>query len=358
MEKQIHCEKIRSEHSGEVAAAIEITRGSISVTLYDIRLSRRIGRAVTYGFSVTAENVLEELCGLMLRALGGTGVRACCVKSAAIAAPIFAAFRLEETLSAAALMLSPEAELCIIPALSLKYDGRFAASLAAAPVEEGVLSALIDDSFRAGIYHGGELLCASFDLSGAFSGAALESGMPAENGAVDEVYCENDGTICYCVVCDSESRGIAPSGALAAASLMLERGAIDSDGIMTDRDLFYIGEDLYVSQSDIRAIQSDKARTAAALELLSGRFPAVSEVYLSGEPFAARGAEHLEKLGGIPHGIPAVHSARNSVEQGLINLLTEDGAWERLNDKMCRFRDISDEISDDLGSLYIKNLAF
>ena len=59
MEKQINYEKIRSEHSGEVAAAIEITRYSISVVLYDIRLSRRIGRAAAYGFTVTAENVTE-----------------------------------------------------------------------------------------------------------------------------------------------------------------------------------------------------------------------------------------------------------------------------------------------------------
>lgn len=358
MEKQIHCEKIRSEHSSEVAAAIEITRYSISVVLYDIRLSRRIGRAAAYGFTVTAENVTEELCGLMLRAQGGLGVRSSCIKSAAIAAPAFAAYILEETLSAAELMLSPEAELYIIPAISLKYDGRFVCALAAAPVEDGVMTALLDDSLRVGFFIGGELLCYSLELGGAFSGAALESGMIAESGAIDEVYRDSDGTICYSVVCDSEGRGIAPSGALAAASLMLSRGALDSDGIMTDRDLFYIGEDFYISQSDIRAIQSDKAKTAAALELLAQKVGAPSEFYLSGEPFAARGAEHLEKLGGLPLGQTKVNTTRNSVEQGLINLLTEDGAWERLNEKMCRSRDITEEFSADLADLYIKKLTF
>ena len=358
MEKQINCEKIRSEHSGEVTAAIEITRYSISVVMYDVRLSRRIGRAVMYGITITAENVIEELCGLMMRALGGIGVRASCIVSAAIAAPAFAAFQLEETLSAAALMLSPEAELYIIPSISLEYDGRFVAALAAAPVTDGVLNALVDDDIRVGLYSGGELLCFSADLSGAFSGAALESGMIAESGAVDEVYRDTDGTICYSVVCDSESKGIAPSGALAAASLMISRGALDSDGIMTDRDLFYIGEDFYISQSDIRAIQSDKAKTAAVLELLSQSEYAPNDFYLSGEPFAARGAEHLAVLGGIPQGLENVHTVRNSVEQGLINLLTEDGLWERLNEKISRSRDVTEEFSADLAEMYIKKLVF
>ncbi|MGN0648956.1 MAG: ASKHA domain-containing protein [Oscillospiraceae bacterium] len=357
MDKQIHCEKIRSEYSSEVAAAVEITRYSVSIVLYDVRLSRRIGRVVAYGFAVTAENVLEELCGLMLRALGSIGVRASCVNSVAIAAPVFAAYQLEETLTAAALMLPPEAEIYIIPPISLKFDGRFVAALAAAPIQDGVLAMLLDESIRAGYYRDGELLCFSAELSGAFTGEALESGMPAESGAIDEVYRESDGTICYSVMCDSESIGIAPSGALAAASLMLSRGALDSDGIMTDRDLFYIGEDFYISQSDIRAIQSDKAKLAAALELISSTAGAPDELYLSGELFAAHGAEHLEKLGGISGGA-CVHTARNTVEQGLINLLTEEGAWEKLNDKMCRFKDITDEISANLDDLYIKKLAF
>lgn len=358
MEKQINCEKIRGEHSGEVAAAIEVTRYGISVVLYDIMLSRRIGRAASYGFTVTAENVLEELCGLMMRALGGIGVRASGVKCAAIAASAFAAYQLEETLSAAALMLPPEAELIIIPGISLKYDGRFVSALAAAPVEDGVLTALLDDSVRLGIYSGGGLLCFSAELSGAFSGAAFESGMTAESGAVDEVYRDADGAICYSVVCDGESKGVAPSGALAAASLMLKRGALDSDGIMTDRDLFYIGEDFYISQSDIRAIQSDKAKTAAALEMISRSFGAPDELYLSGEPFAARGAEHLAELGGIPRGAANVHTVRNAVEQGLINLMTEDGLWEKLNEKLCRARDVTEELSADLEDLYIKKLGF
>ena len=358
MEKQVSCEKIRSEHSGDAAAAIEITRSGIAVVLYDVKLSRRIGRAASYGFRVTAENVLEELCGVMMRAMGGMGVRAFNIKSAAIAAPAFAAYQLEETLSAAALMLSEDTEIYIIPSISLRFDGRFVAALAAAPVEDGALAAIIDDEIRLGVYSGGELLCFAAELCGAFSGEALESGMIAESGAVDEVYRDADGAICYSVVSDSESKGIAPSGALAAASLMLTRGALDSDGIMTDRDLFYIGEDFYISQSDIRAIQSDKAKTTAVLELIGHSGYAAHDYYLSGEPFSARGAEHLAALGGIPRGLANVHTARNSVEQGLINLLTEDGLWEKLHNKICRARDITEELSADLGDLYINNLQF
>ncbi len=63
---------------------------------------------------------------------------------------------------------------------------------------------------------------------GAFDGSAAESGVICERGAIDEVR-RDKGILCYGVVSDAQSVGIAPSALVQAAELMIAEGIADKD---------------------------------------------------------------------------------------------------------------------------------
>lgn len=347
-------EKYRSERSAEIAAACDITANSISIVYYDLALKRRYARTALFGGAITARNAAKELLRLLATSLREYGIGASAIRSVGIAAPVHIESVLDGELSADALYLPPETEIFFVPYISAGVSGRFTASLLTLP-EGDWLAANIGGELCIARQNGGELVCAAFPLAGAFDGSGLESGMPAERGAIDAVRREKDGSIVYEVVGDCDSIGISPCGAATAANAMLSAGIVDGDGIMTDRDLFYIGEDYFVSQSDIRVIQSDKARCRAAF----GLFPPSERTFLSGEPFAAEtGLRALTELGALPERMRSAGFCRNSTEQGIITFLESEEARNKALELAKTVRDVTSELLPEFDEKYLDHLGF
>lgn len=351
-------EKYRGERSPHLAAACDITRFGISEVLYDKALSRRFARTVFWGEELTAGSIIPQLSRIVSSSLRQYGVSAAEVEDIGFAAPVYLTGILEE-LSPDSLFLSPDVNMAVLPFVSAEIGGRFTACLAAAPLEEGTLIADFGGTLCAAVFAGGALTCASAGLKGAFDGSAIESGMTGETGAADSVSREMDGTLCYSVAGDGDSMGLSPAAVLNAAVLMRGEGIIDEDGIMTDRDLFYIGEDFYISQSDIRAVQSDKALAGATLSLLLNKTGEPWHAYLSGEPLAGDGLRSLVRLGVVPEKLAAIAGfCRNSAEQGIINCLCDRALYERVCALAYSAEDITAELSDRRDELYFDRLAF
>lgn len=355
MISQIHIinEKYRSERSAEIAAACDITANSISIVYYDLELKRRYARTALAGKAVTALNAAAELTRLLISSMREYNIGASSIKSVGIAAPVHIESVLESELSADGLYLPPETEIYFVPYISAGISGRFTASLLTVP--DDCLMADIGQSLCIARKNGGVVKCAAFPLNGAFDGSGLESGMPAEKGAIDAVRREKDGSIVYEVVGDGDSIGISPCGAAMAANAMLSAGIIDSDGIMTDRDFFYIGEDFFVSQSDVRAIQSDKARCRAAFEV----FPRAERTFLSGEPFVTEtGLRAMLELGALPELFRGAGFCRSSAEQGIILCLEDREMRRKAADIARNARDITEELIPGFDKLYLEYLPF
>lgn len=261
-------EKYRSERSAELVLACLASRHSVSAVLYDTALERRFARAVTFGITLTNENAVEVVSALIVRLLREGAVPGNAVKRLGFAAPADITMAVEELLSPSDIFLPPDIEITILPMLSGGAGGDFTAVLAAAIQQEGsAIAADVTGSLRMAAVSGDKMMFAEIPLKGGLDGTALESGMPLESGAIELLDREKDGTICYSVAGDGDSMGISAAAAANAVRVMLDAGALDGDGIMTDRDLFYIGEDFYISQADVRAVQSDKASIRAGLEL-------------------------------------------------------------------------------------------
>ena len=321
-EKHIVCEKYRTERSAELAIACDITESSVAIVLYDLVLEHRYARSIMFGTHITPTNVADELIKFIVTTLRDYSVKLSAVKRMGIAAPVHIESALERTLKPNDLSFSDKCEILYVPFISAGISGRFTASLLTLPNSKDWAAADFGKTFCIAHKTGSELHCAAFPLLGAFDGTALENGMPTEKGAIIGVQRESDGAVAYEVAGDCDSIGISSSGALTVVSEMQKNSVLDSDGIMTDRDYFYIGEDFFVSQNDIRAIQTDKARTAAAFELL----PEINtQMFFSGEPFStANGFRALLGIGAIPERFKDASFCRNSTEQGIIAFLEDD----------------------------------
>lgn len=341
---QTFLEKYRAEHGSEIGIACDITANLIGVVYYDLTLRRRYARVSFVGGEITPMTAGETLIRLITGSMRELGISASSVREIGVAAPMYIESSLEEELSPSDFFLPPSVGIFFVPYISAAISGRFTASLLTLP-DGDCVAADFGRTFCAALKHDNRFTCASFSLMGAFDGTGLESGMPAENGAIDAVRRDSDGTIVYEVVGDGASIGVSPAAAMMAAEVMLKTGALDSDGIMTDRDLFYIGEDFFVSQSDIRVIQSDKARAAAALKLL----PKADKAYFSGEPFStAAGMKALLKLGGFPEWCREAAFCRNSSEQGIILCLEEP----KMREKAFEIAEIAEDITETLISKF------
>lgn len=356
MISQIHItnQKYRTERSARIAAACDITANSIGIVYYDLELKRRYARTALTGAAVTALNAAEQLARLLITSMREYNIGASVIGSVGIAAPVHIESVLETALSADELYLPPETELFFVPYISAGISGRFTASLLTLPDGDCVMADFGQSLCMAKRSAEG-IVCAAFPLAGAFDGSGIESGMPAENGAIDAVRREKDGSIVYEVVGDRDSIGVSPCGAAMAVNVMRSTGTLDSDGIMTDRDLFYIGEDFFVSQSDVRVIQSDKARCRAAFEL----FPTAERAFLSGEPFATEtGLRAMLELGALPERLRSAGFCRNSTEQGLILCLESEEARKKAAEIARNARDITEEIIPEFDDYYLKYLSF
>lgn len=356
MISQIHItnQKYRTERSAEIAAACDITANSMSIVYYDLTLKRRYARTALFGISFTALNAAKELARLLITSMREYNIGASAIKSVGIAAPVHIESVLADELSAYGLYLPPETEIYFVPYISAGISGRFTATLLTLP-DGDCLMADIGQSLCIARKSGGEVKCAAFPLNGAFDGSGLESGMPAENGAIDAVRREKDGSIVYEVIGDGDSVGISPCGAAMAVNMMRKTGTVDGDGIMTDRDLLYIGEDFFISQSDVRVIQSDKALCRAAFELLGGS----ERTFLSGEPFASEeGLRAMTMLGALPERFKSAGFCRNSTEQGIIMFLESEEARGKSYELAKNARDITSGLLTEFDEKYFDYLGF
>ena len=355
-EKHIVHDKYRAERSMELAAACDITANSVAVVLYDLAMERRYARSAAFGTEITPQNAADELSKLMATAIREYSVKPRAVKRVGIAAPVHIESELERTLKAGDMGLEEGCEILFVPFISAGISGRFTASLLTLPADGNWKAALFGKELCVAHVMGGELHCASYPMEGAFDGTALESGMPAENGAIDIVRRDSDKLIAYEVVGDGDSIGISPCGAVTAAALMQRDGILDSDGIMTDRDNLFIGEDIFISQNDIRAIQADKARAAAALALLPDED---TQMFFSGEPFSsADGFRALLELGAIPERLQSAAFCRNSTEQGIIAFLEDENTRNRAFALVSAAKDSSRDKLLKYDKNYLNNLNF
>lgn len=135
-----------------------------------------------------------------------------------------------------------------------------------------------------GLYQNGRWLFAATAAGPAFEGAHIACGMPAVAGAVTQVR-QAGGQFDLRTVGNAAPVGFCGSGLIDAVAALLEVGAMDEYGGLDD-DRFDFAPDVYLTQGDIRMLQTAKSAVISGAEVLLDRAglsqEALSAIYLAG----------------------------------------------------------------------------
>lgn len=183
--------------------------------------------------------------------------------------------------------LSPGARLYLCPAVAGYVGGDITAGLLAAGAdrtEELTLFLDIGTNGEMALGDKNGWLCCATAAGPAFEGAEIACGMGGAPGAIDRVWYDGS-TVRFHVIGGSEARGLCGSGLLDAAAALLDAGLLLPNGRLDGTDApgplaaalrrnaqgelcYYFTDAVWLSASDIRALQLAKAAIRAGAETL------------------------------------------------------------------------------------------
>ena len=207
----------------------------------------------------------------------------------------------------------------------------------------------------------------------AFEAAQIRCGMRAADGAIEGVKIR-DGEIELTVIGDVEPLGLCGSGLVDAVAELVGAGVIDKSGRYVlgsserlgkigEENVFFLSDDVFLSQRDVRELQFAKASIATGWALLCrdlGVEPEeISQVLLGGSFGSYLSAASAVKIGLVPKlPLPRIVSAGNVAGEGakIVALsVTERAAATAILDEVA-YVELSGRA--DFNDLFIDQLAF
>ena len=207
----------------------------------------------------------------------------------------------------------------------------------------------------------------------AFEAAQIRCGMRAADGAIEGVKIR-DGEIELTVIGDVEPLGLCGSGLVDAVAELVGAGVIDKSGRYVlgtserlgkigEENVFYLSDDVFLSQRDVRELQFAKASIATGWALLCrdlGVGPEeISQVLLGGSFGSYLSAASAVKIGLVPKlPLPRIVSAGNVAGEGakIVALsVTERAAASAILDEVA-YVELSGRA--DFNDLFIDQLSF
>lgn len=199
---------------------------------------------------------------------------------------------------------------------------------------------------------GGVLYATSAAAGPAFEGGEVEHGMTAAIGAIQGVKIEDD-TVILDVIGAVTPKGICGSGLIEAASALIKAGVIDRTGRIKGSNevennlssrikegpsgnsfTLYRGPkvEITLAQSDIRALQTAKSATRAAISMLlmkAGLGPGdVETVYIAGAFGSHLKEEGLRAIGLLDDAWTDIRAVGDAALDGAIKALEDNGKKE------------------------------
>jgi uncharacterized 2Fe-2S/4Fe-4S cluster protein (DUF4445 family) len=235
------------------------------------------------------------------------------------------------------LPIHPKARVYGAPIISGHVGADAAACvLAAGLTHEDRLIAIMDIGTNTELVVGNRhrILAASCPAGPAFEGGAIACGMPALDGAIEEVAIEDDGKFQIHTIGDVPPEGICGSGLVDMLSELLRTGRMNERGRFAD-DLHRIdlshGEngDVYLLESDVNELAQAKGANVAGLQVVFNTygisFDDVDVFYLAGGFGRHINVEASKRIGLVPD-LPEekfVRAGNLAIEGATIALLSK-----------------------------------
>ena len=208
------------------------------------------------------------------------------------------------------LPIHPKARVYGAPIISGHVGADAAACMLAADVaNEDRVVAIMDIGTNTELIVGNRdrILAASCPAGPAFEGGAIACGMPALDGAIEDVRIGGDGSFHLQTVGDAVPQGICGSGLVALMSELLrtgrmnERGRFEEDG---DRITLDADNAIYFLESDVNELAQAKGANVAGLQVVFNQFgidfDQVGRFYLAGGFGRHMNIDAATRIGLIP----------------------------------------------------------
>ncbi|MFO7749611.1 MAG: ASKHA domain-containing protein [Desulfobacteraceae bacterium] len=216
----------------------------------------------------------------------------------------------------------------------------------------------------------------------AFEGMSISSGMRAESGAVEHVEV-NNGNLVFQTIDNAPVRGVCGSGIVDFVAALLETGMMNPTGkfvtgndgepankpepgrvvVMNDKSWFCYGNNVFLSQKDIRQIQLAKSAIRSGIEQILDRASLepdqIDTIYLAGGFGKYLNPEKMERIGMIPRGTAnRLMFIGNASIDGSIQLLIDVRQRRFLEEQLQRMEHLELGSSRGFMDRFVANLNF
>lgn len=237
-------------------------------------------------------------------------------------------------------------------------------AILASGMTQGDATALLADIGTNGemaLLHGGELICCSTAAGPAFEGAGLSCGMPAADGAVRTVSCDEDGSVTFEVIGGGEPTGICGSGVLDALSIMLRLGELEDSGFLEED--FMLTDRVGITAKDVRQIQLAKAAVCAGILTLSEECDVelddIRTLYIAGGFGSSMDPQSAGAIGLIPPSLAGrVQFLGNAALAGAAMLLLQPELRQQAFDLSKNATELALSTSETFMDYYVECMMF
>lgn len=214
---------------------------------------------------------------------------------------------LTETGRRCLLPIHPQARVWGAPIISGHVGADAAACmLAVGMAEEDRIVAVMDIGTNTELILGNRdrILAASCPAGPAFEGGAITCGMPALDGAIEDVEILADGTFFLSVIGGGAPQGICGSGLVALLSELLRTGRMNEMGRFEDGDRIELYPGIHFLESDVNELAQAKGANVAGLHVVANQygidFDDIDVFYLAGGFGKHLAVEASKRIGLIP----------------------------------------------------------
>ncbi|HAG43841.1 MAG TPA: (Fe-S)-binding protein [Clostridium sp.] len=248
--------------------------------------------------------------------------------------------------------INPKGIITLLPSISSYVGADIVAGIVAIDISkyQSVIFIDIGTNGEMVLLKDGKLYSTSTAAGPALEGMNISCGMRAESGAIEKFELDENFNVSYSTIGGAKAKGICGSGLLDITSNLIKTGILEPSGRFSKnlpenikekfRDKkFYITEDVYISQKDIRQIQLAKGAIASGITMLlkevDDSIENIEHSIIAGSFGYHLKEESIRTVGILPNGFKGdiKFVGNSSVEGAKLSLLNKDKLLEMMDVK-------------------------
>lgn len=275
-----------------------------------------------------------------------------------------------------AMEVNREAILTIIPAVSSYVGGDIVSGIMASDFQNNKEAIFIDIGTNGELValKDGKIISTSTAAGPALEGMNIECGCRAQRGAIETFDIDEEYNIHYTTIGGEKAIGICGSGLIDIAGAMVKRNILMKSGRwnknldtkVADRLVdkrFYITDDVFISQKDIRQIQLAKGAIATGVILMLKEIgltiEEISKVYIAGAFGYHVNPDNIKTIGLIPNGFSGeISFLGNTSLEGARLVLINKKCLEKVYDIKEEMKVLELSLREDFQDVFVSQLNF